>query len=267
MVSLGLTFVLLVGGFDLSVGSALALSGIVLATLFNAAALPVGWAVAGTLAVGFAFGALINGVLIGRYKVSFLIVTLGTMSLLRGLVNLLSDTRSQPVSSSVLERVAFGAVLGVPIPVVIGALVFGLSAYVLRYTLFGRDIYAIGGSPQAARLAGLRVGLTVATCYGIAGLGAAAGGILQVGRIGAASPLVGETIMLDAAAAVLLGGTSFRGGSGGVVGTAMGVLFLGALANGLAIAGVASFWQQILTGAIVVVAAVVDKAQQSRSRN
>ena len=126
-------------------------------------------------------------------------------------------------------------------------------------------MYAVGGNIEAARLSGINVARTLILVYGITGLAAALGGIIQAGRLGAASPLVGTSIPLDAAAAVLLGGTSFTGGVGGVTGTAVGVLFIGTLQNGLSIAGVSSFWQQVVTGAILIVAVAIDRLQQNPS--
>src|SRR5262245_64852523 len=123
---------------------------------------------------------------------------------------------------------------------------FLVSFVVLRWTYFGRDVYAVGGNVDAARLSGISVARTIIAVYAIAGLAAALGGVIQVGRLGAASPLVGADIPLNAAAGVLLGGTSFLGGVGGVTGTVVGVLFIGTLQNGLSIAGVQSFWQQVV---------------------
>ena len=142
---------------------------------------------------------------------------------------------------------------------------FVVAVVILRWTYFGRDVYAVGGNIDAARLSGINVGRTLIIVYGIAGLCAALGGVIQAGRLGAASPLVGETIPLDAAAGVLLGGTSFLGGVGGVTGTAVGVLFIGVLQNGLSIAGVSSFWQQIVTGVILIAAVAIDRLQQNPS--
>jgi ribose/xylose/arabinose/galactoside ABC-type transport system permease subunit len=133
---------------------------------------------------------------------------------------------------------------------------------VLRWTYFGRDIYAVGGNIEAARLSGINVPRTLMLAYGIAGLGAGIAGVIEVGRLGAASPQVGGDIPLNAAAAVLLGGTSFLGGVGGVTGTAVGVLFIGTLQNGLSIAAVSSFWQQVVTGAILIVAIGIDRIQR-----
>ena len=142
---------------------------------------------------------------------------------------------------------------------------FIVAFVILRWTYFGRDVYAVGGNSDAARLSGINVGWTLICVYAIAGLCAALAGVIQAGRLGAASPLVGADIPLDAAAGVLLGGTSFLGGVGGVTGTVVGVLFIGTLQNGLSIAGVQSFWQQIVTGAILIVAVGIDRIQQDPS--
>jgi ribose/xylose/arabinose/galactoside ABC-type transport system permease subunit len=139
---------------------------------------------------------------------------------------------------------------------------FLIALYVQRSTYFGRDVYAVGGNAEAARLSGVRVGRTIIAVYAISGLLAAFGGVLQTARIGAASPLVGEAVLFDAAAAVLLGGTSFAGGVGGVGGTVVGVLFLATLQNGLSVSVVASFWQQIITGAILLAAIILDRVRR-----
>jgi ribose transport system permease protein len=262
VVSIGLTFVMIAGGFDLSLGSMLALTGIALGSFFTELDLPVGPAILLTLALGLILGGGLNGFLIGRIGLSFLVVTLGTLILFQGATNLWSDTKTTQVISPFLDSLAFDDVLGIPVPVWIMAVVFLIALYVQRSTYFGRDMYAVGGSPEAARLSGIKVSRTIIAVYAIAGLLAALGGVLQVARIGAASPLVGEALIFDAAAAVLLGGTSFAGGVGGVGGTAVGVLFLATLQNGLSVSGVESFWQQIITGAILIVAVLLDKAQR-----
>jgi ribose transport system permease protein len=262
VVSIGLTFVMIAGGFDLSLGSMVALTGIALGSFFTELDLPVGPAILLTLALGLILGGGLNGFLIGRIGLSFLVVTLGTLILFQGATNLWSDTKTTQVISPFLDSLAFDDVLGIPVPVWIMAVVFLIALYVQRSTYFGRDMYAVGGSPEAARLSGIKVSRTIIAVYAIAGLLAALGGVLQVARIGAASPLVGEALIFDAAAAVLLGGTSFAGGVGGVGGTAVGVLFLATLQNGLSVSGVESFWQQIITGAILIVAVLLDKVQR-----
>jgi ribose transport system permease protein len=263
VVSIGLTFVLLIGGFDLSIGSTLGLSGFFLAWAYNSAGLPIIAAMAATVAFGTVLGGLTNGVLIGRFKVSFMVVTLGTMTLFAGLIKLVSGGRTEEIPSAFLVDVfSFGKVAGIPIPVITALVVFVVAAYALRYTLFGRDVYAVGGNPSAARLSGISVSRTTILVYGIAGGAAALGSVIAASRTGSAGPTVGDAIMLQAAAAVLIGGTSLRGGSGSVLGTAIGVLFFGVLSNGLQMAGYGTEWQQIISGIIVAGAALADKVQR-----
>jgi ribose transport system permease protein len=263
VVSIGMTFVVLTGGIDLSVGSLLALSGIILSELFNEVGLPAWLAVVATILIGGAIGGGVNGVLIGRFGLSFFVVTLGTLALYRGIVNIWSDTQTTYIASPFLDDIGFGKFLGLATPVWIMIATFLVAFVLLRWTYFGRDVYAVGGNIDAARLSGINVARTIIVVYAIAGLCAALGGVIQAGRLGAASPVVGENIPLDAAAAVLLGGTSFLGGVGSVTGTAVGVLFIGTLQNGLSIAGVSSFWQQVVTGVILIAAVSIDRLQQS----
>jgi ribose transport system permease protein len=265
VVSIGMTFVVLTAGIDLSVGSLLALSGIVLSHLLNNAGLPAWLSVVLTLLAGAAIGAGVNGVLIGRVGLSFFVVTLGTLSLYEGIVNIWSDTKTTYITSSFIDGIGFGKWLGIATPIWMMIVTFAIAFVVLRWTYFGRDVYAVGGNIDAARLSGINVARTLMAVYAIAGLGAALAGVIQSGRLGAASPQVGQDIPLAAAAAVLLGGTSFTGGVGSVVGTAVGVLFIGTLQNGLSIAGVSSFWQQGVTGVILIVAVAIDRLQQNPS--
>ena len=262
VVSIGLTFVMLAGGFDLSIGSMVALSSIALGAFVNDLGVSPALAIVLTLAFGAVIGGAVNGMLVGVLGLSFLVVTLGTLILFRGVLNLWSDTRTEQVVSPLLDSLAFDDLLRIPIPVWIMLGTFLVALYVQRSTYFGRDVYAVGGNADAARLSGVRVGRTLIAVYAVSGLLAAFGGVLQTARIGAASPLVGESVLFDAAAAVLLGGTSFAGGVGGVGGTAVGVLFLATLQNGLSVSGVASFWQQIFTGAILLAAILLDRIQR-----
>lgn len=262
VISIGMTFVVLTGGIDLSVGSLLALSGLILSKLFNGSGLPIVLAVLITIAAGALIGGCVNGVLIGRVGLSFFVVTLGTLSLYRGIVNIWSGTKTTYINSSLMSDIGFRHVLGLPIPIWIMIAAYLVAFAVLRWTYFGRDVYAVGGNIEAARLSGINVPRTLMLVYAIAGLAAAIGGIIQAARLGASSPLVGDSTPLDAAAAVLLGGTSFLGGVGGVTGTAAAVLFIGTLQNGLSIAGVSSFWQQVVTGAILIVAISIDRIQR-----
>jgi ribose transport system permease protein len=261
MVSIGLTFVMLTGGFDLSLGSVLALSGIAMGTFMNSWGVPLGLAIVMTMAFGLLVGGLVNGVLIGRVGLPFLVVTLGTLTLYGGLVNLWSKGATEAVVSDALTGIAFNHALGVPVPAWIMIGVFLVALYVQRSTYFGRDVYAVGGSPDAARLSGIRVTRILIAVYAIAGMLAGLAGVMQVARIGAASPQVGGEIIFSAAAAVLLGGTSFSGGVGGVGGTIIGVLLLATLENGLSVSGVQTYWQQIITGVILIVVVLLDRIQ------
>jgi ribose/xylose/arabinose/galactoside ABC-type transport system permease subunit len=262
IVAIGSTFVMLTGGFDLSVGSLLALCGILLGLCINDWGIAPWSAILIVLAFGALVGTFVNGYLIGRLGLPFFVITLATLILYRGLVNLTSDTKTTAINSSLLDSIAYDKWLGLAIPVWIMLATIVIAAYVLRSTYFGRDVYAVGGNPTAAALSGVKVSRTLMAVYGIVGLAAALGGVLQSARIGAASPQVGQDIIFDAAAAVLLGGTLFSGGVGGVAGTAVGVLFLAALQNGLSVTGVQTFWQQIFTGLILILAMLLYKAQR-----
>lgn len=263
VVSIGMTFVVLTGGIDLSVGSLLALSGIILSELFNDVGVPAPLAVLLTCLAAAVIGGAVNGVLIGRLGLSFFVVTLGTLSVYRGVVNIWSNTETTYISSGFVDAIAFEKLFGIAYPIWIMLATYLVALVVLHWTYFGRDVYAVGGNITAARLSGINVARTLIMVYAIAGLCAGIGGVIQAGRLGAASPLVGEATPLDAAAAVLLGGTSFLGGLGGVTGTAVGVLFIGTLQNGLSISGVSSFWQQVVTGVILILAIAIDLLQQT----
>jgi ribose/xylose/arabinose/galactoside ABC-type transport system permease subunit len=263
VVSMGMTLVVLTGGIDLSVGAVLALSGLILSKLFSGVGVPALLAVVLTVLIGALIGGGVNGLLIGRAGLSFFVVTLGTASLYQGIVSIWSQTKTTYIDSSLIDGIGFGSGLGISTPIWIMIAVFLVAFVVLRWTYFGRDVYAVGGNIDAARLSGINVTATLVAVYAIVGACAALAGVIQAGRLGASSPIVGADIPLSSAAAVLLGGTSFIGGVGGVTGTAVGVLFIGTLQNGLAIQGVSSFWQQVVTGTILVLAVGVDKIQQN----
>jgi ribose transport system permease protein len=258
IISLGMTFVLITAGADLSVSAVAALTGIFLAKIISGGV--PGWpAVILTLIFGTVVGAVINGGLIGRFRLSFFVVTLASMTALTGVVNIWSGTQSFTVNSPVALQIGVNNVLGMPAPIWIMIIMFVLSLWLQRWTYLGRDIYAVGGSLTAARLSGVRTTRTLVIAYGIAAFCATIAGIITVGRIGVAAPNVDPNLPLQAIAAVLLGGTSLTGGSGGVGGTIVGVIFLGMLQNGLSIAGVPSFWQQVVTGIILILAVLGDQ--------
>jgi ribose/xylose/arabinose/galactoside ABC-type transport system permease subunit len=265
IIALGMTFVLITAGADLSVGAVSALTGIFLAKIISAGV--PGWpAVLLTLIFGSVIGAVINGGLIGRFRLSFFVVTLASMTALTGAVNIWSGTHSFTINSSVTADIGINSTFGLPNPIWIMIITFVISLWVQRWTYFGRDVYAVGGSIAAARLSGVRTTRTLLLAYGISALCATIAGIITAGRIGVAAPNVDANVPLEAIAAVLLGGTSLVGGSGGVGGTILGVLFLGVLQNGLSIAGVPSFWQEVVTGIILIVAVIGDQVGLVRDR-
>jgi ribose transport system permease protein len=259
VVAMGMTFVILSGGFDLSVGAIAALSGIFLAKLLGTG-MPGGVVLLLTLLFGALVGGAINGLLVGRLGLSVFVVTLASMTTLTGVVNLWSGTQSFYVIAPIINQISIDTIAGVSMAIWIMALTFVVGLFVQSRTYFGRDVFAVGGSIVAARLSGIRTTYTLVAVYAISGICAALGGAMAVGRVGAATPQVDQNLPLQAIAAVLLGGTALAGGVGGVGGTALGVLFIGVLQNGLSIANVSSFWQQVITGLILVTAVLGNRA-------
>lgn len=262
IVSLGLTFVLISAGLDLSIGAIVALCGIFLANILEAGVPPV-IAVVLTVLFGGLIGAGINGFLIGKLGLSFFVVTLGSLTALTGVVNLWSKTETKFVTEPLLRNIGMGSIAGIPVPIWFMAVTLVIALYVQHRTFLGRDIFAIGGSRIAAKLSGVRTVRTTVIVYGISGLCAGLVALIAVGRIGGATPQIDASLALQAAAAVLLGGTSLMGGAGGVGGTVFGVLFIGVMQNGLSIAGVESFWQQVVTGCILILAVLGDRVTEA----
>jgi len=254
VLAVGMTLVILTGGIDLSVGSILALSGVVLGSHLAAGqtsftAIPL------CLAVGTACG-LVNGLLITRGDLPPFIATLGTMSAARGIALVYSGGR--PVSGFG-ER--FLSLASAPVLILAMAAVFAVAYVVLTQTVFGRALYAVGGNERASWLAGLRVNQVKLGVYGASGFLAALASVLLTARLNSAQPIAGMMYELDAIAAVVIGGTSLTGGQGGVLGTLIGVLIMGVLRNGLNLLEVSSDTQQVVIGAVIVIAVLVDRGR------
>lgn len=241
----GMTFVILTGGIDLSVGSVLAAS----AMLALLTSLAPGWGMAGffvALAVGAAFG-LVNGSLIAFLRLPPFIVTLGTMTSVRGLARLFGQDNTIFNPNLSFAAIGNGAVFGVPWLVVIALVTVVISWLILRRTVLGMRIYAVGGNAEASRLAGIKVWSVTLFVYGVSGLLAGLGGALSAARLYAANGMqLGQSYELDAIAAVILGGTSFVGGIGSIWGTLVGALIIAVLSNGLILIGVSDTWQFII---------------------
>jgi ribose transport system permease protein len=253
----GMTVVILTGGIDLSVGSVLAVSAV---TAMVVSLMPeLGWAaVPIALLIGLVLGA-INGVLVAYAGLPPFIVTLGSMTTLRGLAYLLAGGTT--IINSKIDFAWIGnAYLG-PLPwiVVIAFLVLLATWFLLRHTVLGIYIYGVGGNPQAARLTGIKVGQVMLLVYAFSGLLAGLGGVMTTSRLYSANGVLGTGYELDAIAAVILGGTSFVGGIGTVIGTLFGALIIATLNNGLTLMNVSFFWQLVVKGLVIIIAVALDK--------
>jgi ribose transport system permease protein len=252
----GMTLVIATRGIDLSVGSNLAVSGIA-AVLLWTSGMPAWLCIIVGIAVGALFG-LINGSLVAYLALPAFIVTLGGLTYLRGTAYLLTD--GQPLIANDLgyRLMGDGFIAVVPVPVVIMLGVFLALWFLLRFTRFGTEVYAVGGNPEAARLAGIKVKWTLVKVYVIAGACAGLAGVIFSARVMSGQPTAGETYELDAIAAVVLGGTSLMGGVGTVQRTLIGALIIGVLSNGLLLMNVPFFYQLIIKGVVIVVAIAID---------
>ena len=279
LLAVGMTFVILTAGIDLSVGSTLACAGIVAAVVAtggqaesfsldsaSGAATWWVWAFLVSILVGTAAGA-VQGAATTIFSVPPFVVTLGGMSLFRGITLLVSD--GGPVSGfdDSYRWWGRGDVLGLPVPVILFLLSIFISWFVLKYTRFGRSVYAVGANPEAARLSGINVKLVVASVYTITGFFAGLVGFVLSARLNSAEAVAGIGYELRVIASVVIGGTSLFGGVGSIFGTAIGALLIGVLLNGLVMMNVQSFWQQVVIGIIIVAAVAFDTYVKSRSRN
>ena len=260
IIAMGMTFVILTAGIDLSVGSILAFAGAVCATLI-AADTPLIIALLTTLTIGAALGAA-SGTIVAYFGVQAFIATLVAMTIVRGGVLVFTDGR--PIStgnhevSNLFYEVGGGYIAGIPIPVIIAAIVFVICWYVLNHTRLGRYTYAIGGNEQVTKLAGVRVARVKVAVYAISGALAALAGIILTARLESAQPTAGLAYELDAIAAVVLGGTSLAGCRGRITGTLIGALIIGVLNNALNILDVSSYFQMIAKGSVILLAVVLD---------
>lgn len=271
ILAIGMTFVIITAGVDLSVGSVLALSGIVAARFAtNNSGLAIGdtaTAVIMPLIVALGIGiicGLINGTVLARYRLQPFIVTMGMLSAARGLTML--TTNGNPVSqlNSDFRWLGNGYVGGIPVPVIIFILLFALAWLLLNKTIIGRYVYAVGGNPKSARTSGINVVRIKVLVYTLCGALAGIAGLILTARTGSAQTNAGAGYELDAIAAVVIGGTSMAGGVGTLVGTFFGVLIIGVMNNGLDLLGVQSYYQQIIKGALIVVAVLLDPSRKQQ---
>lgn len=267
--SIGMTMIIISGGIDLSVGSVLALAGVVSAGLLkNGIDLPY-WGVSiqftflGAVVAGILTGLLcgwFNGLAITKLRVPPFVATLGMLSIARGLTMLWSNHYPITNLGDEFEFVGRGRFLGIPTPVWVAGVLVAIFALVMRRTRFGRHLYAVGGNERTALLSGLNVHRIKLAVYTIGGGLAGVAGLVSAGRVNAADPKVGVGFELDSIAAVVIGGTSLSGGRGSILGTVLGCLIIGVLNNGLGIVGVSPDWQLVIKGLVIVAAVAIDQA-------
>jgi inositol transport system permease protein len=276
LIALGMTFVILTGGIDLSIGSLLALAGIVAAIVakgsFNASTMGHGEAVGypwylsmlAAIAVGTLGGAA-QGLLITRFRIPPFVVTLGGLSIFRGFT--LWVSKAAPISGFPADYRWWGTgeVLGVPVPVILFLVLALLCHIALKYTLYGRAVFAVGGNAEAARLSGINNQAILLSVYMIVGALAGLAGFILSARLNAAEAVAGIGFELTVIAAVIIGGTSLFGGIGSVGGTLIGAVLIGVLVNGLVLNNVSSYVQQIIIGGIIIFAVGFDRVFKSRS--
>jgi ribose/xylose/arabinose/galactoside ABC-type transport system permease subunit len=256
VLALGLTFVIVAGGIDLSVGSLLALCNVVLALVAKSTG-SIFLGIFASIATGLLFGA-INGLVVSRGKVPSFIATLGMLLVARGIAYVIADGQT--------IYLGVGPLAGKMIPLIITAGTVGISLFILSGSRFGRYVYASGGNQIATWISGINVKGITSGVFIISGACAGLGGIIYWARLGAGSPLGAESYELYAIAAVILGGTSLSGGRGSVVGTILGALIMAVLYNGLSLQSVPEYWQKVVIGSVIVLAVMVDQLKNSDER-
>ncbi|MDT3682170.1 MAG: ABC transporter permease [Truepera sp.] len=255
--AIGATLVILAGGIDLSPGAVLALSSCTLAILVKTLGWPIEVAIPVTLMLGALLG-LINGLLSTYLRIPSFVATLATLTIYRGLAFLITGGTPIFSISPKLRPLFYWSFLGIPLPVYYVVVAFGLTALFLRYTVPGRAIYAVGGNESAARFTGIKVNRTRMLTFVIAGLTAAAAGVLTTARLDSGSPNYGVGLELQAIAAAVIGGASLAGGYGSIIATLFGALIVAVVQNGLNLNAVQASWQQITLGTIIVLAVGLD---------
>ena len=253
-----MTFVILTGGIDLSVGSILALSGIVCAGLMKNHSVAPFIAILAALGVGITLG-LVNGLLITIGKIAPFVVTLGMTTIARGLTLIYS--KGYPISGfdSKFRQLGGGYILGIPIPVLIFLSMIALGWFFLNHTRLGRYTYAIGGNEETVKLSGINVKFFKTLVYMIVGLMAGLSSIILASRLNSAEAVAGQGYELDVIAAVVIGGTSLSGGRGSIIGTLIGALLIGTINNGMNLLGISPYFQQVVKGLLIIGAVILDR--------
>lgn len=257
LLACGMTMVIILGGIDLSVGSVIALSGVLAAGCVSRYGMAIPAAMLVGVLIGVVFGAF-NGAVVAKTTIPPFIVTLATMNIARGLAGVYTGGSPVRVVSKEWQFLGAGYIANIPVPVIIMAVVFIISILIVNRTKMGRYIYAVGGNVQAAKFSGIKVEKVKFFVYTYTGLLAGLAGIILASRMYSGQPTAGEGAEMDAIAAVVVGGTSMAGGSGKLGGTLIGALIIGILNNGLNLMNVNSFWQTVVKGVVILLAVFLD---------
>lgn len=263
IIAIGMTFVILTGGIDLSVGSVVALVSVVLGYALVALQLPIVVGVFLALAVGLAVG-LVNGALVVSTGVHSFVITLGMLGIARGIATGATGGQTRSGFGPGFLELGQGSLLGIPIPVVIAAALAVAAHVLLSRTITGRHIYFVGSNEEAAALSGIKVGRIKLFVFAVASTLAALEAVIETSRLASAQPAAGVGYELIAIGAVIIGGASLMGGVGTVLGTILGATLLGLVTNGLVLLGVSTFWQQGVTGAIIILAVALNTYRQRK---
>lgn len=265
IIAFGMTLVIIAAEIDISVGSAIAFASSLFGVLAASAGLPLWVAAIAVIAVGAGIGTL-AGLVRARLNVPSFIVTLALFSALSGAALLITDAIPIPITDPGFSEWGNGYVLGIPIPAIVLAVTFIVFWLLANRTAFGRSVYAIGGNPEAARLSGIRVALVRTVLFTLTGLLAAVSGLLQTSQLGAGNPLIGRGVEFAVITAVIVGGANLYGGRGSMVGTLLGVIFIGVLNNGMILLGINSYAQYVANGLIVLLAVLISAFNPRGSR-
>ena len=264
IIGMAVTMVFITAGLDLSVGSVLGLGGLISAIFMATFGMPVWISVIAGLLTGVFFG-LVNGFLIVKGKIPSLIVTLGTLYIARGFMNVITKGRPVYPLPDTFQRLGNGTLAGIPYSVIIVAVLLVISHFVLRNTIYGRKIYAVGGNLETSRLSGINVDFIRISVYVLSALLAAFTGILITARMGSGQVSTGTGWELTVIASVIIGGTSMFGGAGTVFGTILGALLMTVMTNGMILMRISAFWQNVFIGAIIIIAVAIDQYKRRRS--
>ena len=262
LTSTGLTLVILMGKNDVSVGSTVSMSAVVVALLCQAG-VPTPLVILIPLVMGLAIGAF-NGVLVAKLKFDYWVVAFSSMSIFAGLALVLTDGVTVPIKNPVLDYIGNGKIAGIYVIIWITVILVGLMVLIQKKTRLGYDVYSIGGSENVATVSGIQVARTRILVYAISGLFAAIAGVAIACMTNSGSPSVGIDYSFNAMAVVVIGGTSMSGGKGGITGTVLGTILLRILASGLSLMGIPSTWQKALIGVIIVALIVADVVNERR---